>query len=546
MKKQTRKILSLVLALVMLVSMIPVPVLAEENSTAATYEDGTYTKTATVYPDEYEDFTAYDLNIDVIIDSGKITKVAFSEGNTFGDEDDNETYSNKALNGRGKYVGVAAQIIEKNSANENEINVVSSATCTSKAIISAVAAALKDAAVTEEPGTGDTGNTDEDDTGNTDEDDTTTEPETPTQPDGQEPSETTTSEYVLMNIPYAEFYEAEVRNDISVDIFTSATKNKSRTGTGTMAGGSYHVNSDGSDITGITFPVKVGEGVDLSEYTLVTDESSVDITVTNKGNTSTTTYKGQDALFESASYSYYILNEEPGFYKEVSVDAEGNLKFGEVIGEATTVAGVTTELLTDTSYGDYQLNLEGFDFNTSTDKVYGIVLSTENNDYGLRHLENIWKGVELAWCTGFTDAVHNCPTDSEHYKSMMGQTIKEITYFTSSGIFKIPVNVYIPVKFECSVEIADTDKNTSSAEVTVTGLPEDFNAVYTVEGLDGAAVENGTLTWNKETAKQGQYILTISDKNEKYAEVSADFILTTDEMPAVYSSETVALGKAEA
>ena len=197
MKKQTRKILSLVLALVMLVSMIPVPVLAEENSTAATYEDGTYTKTATVYPDEYEDFTAYDLNIDVIIDSGKITKVAFSEGNTFGDEDDNETYSNKALNGRGKYVGVAAQIIEKNSANENEINVVSSATCTSKAIISAVAAALKDAAVTEEPGTGDTGNTDEDDTGNTDEDDTTTEPETPTQPDGQEPSETTTSEYVL-------------------------------------------------------------------------------------------------------------------------------------------------------------------------------------------------------------------------------------------------------------------------------------------------------------------------------------------------------------
>ena len=327
MKKQTRKILSLVLALVMLVSMIPVPVLAEEDSTAATYKDGTFTKTVTVNPDEREDFTAYDLNIDVIIDSGKITKVAFSEGNTFGDEDDNETYSNKALNGRGKYVGVAAQIIEKNSANENEINVVSSATCTSKAIISAVAAALKDAAVTEEPGTGDTGNTDEDDTGNTDEDDTTTEPETPTQPDGQEPSETTTSEYVLMNIPYAEFYEAEVRNDISVDIFTSATKNKSRTGTGTMAGGSYHVNSDGSDITGITFPVKVGEGVDLSEYTLVTDESSVDITVTNKGNTSTTTYKGQDALFESASYSYYILNEEPGFYKEVSVDAEGNPKY---------------------------------------------------------------------------------------------------------------------------------------------------------------------------------------------------------------------------
>lgn len=37
------------------------------------------------------------------------------------------------------------------------------------------------------------------------------------------------SQYVLMNIPYAEFYQAEVHNDIPVDAFTSATKNKTRT-----------------------------------------------------------------------------------------------------------------------------------------------------------------------------------------------------------------------------------------------------------------------------------------------------------------------------
>ena len=36
--------------------------------------------------------------------------------------------------------------------------------------------------------------------------------------------------YVLMNIPYAEFYKAETtNNDIAVDAFTSATKNKTRT-----------------------------------------------------------------------------------------------------------------------------------------------------------------------------------------------------------------------------------------------------------------------------------------------------------------------------
>ena len=38
------------------------------------------------------------------------------------------------------------------------------------------------------------------------------------------------SYYVLMNIPYAEFYKNELNNNsIDVDAFTSATKNKTRT-----------------------------------------------------------------------------------------------------------------------------------------------------------------------------------------------------------------------------------------------------------------------------------------------------------------------------
>ena len=45
-------------------------------------------------------------------------------------------------------------------------------------------------------------------------------------------------EYVLMNIPYAAFYKADVNNKVPVDAFTSATLNKTRT-TG-LSGGSYH------------------------------------------------------------------------------------------------------------------------------------------------------------------------------------------------------------------------------------------------------------------------------------------------------------------
>ena len=68
--------------------------------------------------------------------------------------------------------------------------------------------------------------------------------------------------FVLMNIPYADFYAADVTNDIPVDAVSSATLNKPRTGT--LVSGSYHVDSEGTDITGITFPVAVPDGMNLS------------------------------------------------------------------------------------------------------------------------------------------------------------------------------------------------------------------------------------------------------------------------------------------
>ena len=49
--------------------------------------------------------------------------------------------------------------------------------------------------------------------------------------------------YVLMNIPYADFYDSEINgNDEDVDAVSSATHAKPRTGS--LVGGSYHVNSE--------------------------------------------------------------------------------------------------------------------------------------------------------------------------------------------------------------------------------------------------------------------------------------------------------------
>ena len=183
--------------------------------------------------------------------------------------------------------------------------------------------------------------------------------------------------YVLMNIPYAAFYRSETtNNDVDVDVFTSATKNKTRT-TG-LAGGSYHENADGSQIDGITFAVKVDTSVDLTKYKEVKDTDKVDITVTNRGQTSTTTLEGKDTLFENETYAYYPLTEAPANYKEVSMDKDGKLVFSEVKGKkAEVLTGVTAELLTQSSYGDYQLNLDGLpEDKIASSNVNAVVVKT--------------------------------------------------------------------------------------------------------------------------------------------------------------------------
>ena len=226
--------------------------------------------------------------------------------------------------------------------------------------------------------------------------------------------------YVLMNIPYDKFYAAE--GDDNADAVTSATLNKTRS---SLAAGSYHVSSDGSDITGIVYPVKLEDASALDKLTQVTDSSKVDITVSMKGKETTTTYEGKDALFESPSYSYYMLSEVPSYYKKATVNEDGSLSFGKAEGaEVQTLSNVTADFRTSSNYGDYQMNLSGLPDDITT--VYGVVVGTKEGDrYGLRHVENIWKISKLAWSTGFVTTAHGNQLQYKDYVPMMGQTISK-------------------------------------------------------------------------------------------------------------------------
>ena len=365
-------------------------------------------------------------------------------------------------------------------------------------------------------------------------------------------------DYVLMNIPYADFYAAE-NNNAGTDIVTSATLQKTRS---SLASGSYHVNSDGTDISGATFAVKVGEGdIDWSKFTRVTDDSSVTITTSIKGKESTTAYTGKDALFESANYSYYVLpaGEVPTNYKELTADSEGNLSFGAVEGkEATELANVTADFKTSSKYGDYEIDFKNLreqmvdaDGNQAT--VYGAVVNAADADgtiegYGMRAVENIWKGKEIAWSCGLVNESHGSPLSSQYYKSMMGKTIKSVTFYTSTGTYTVAMDQYVPVK-DADAAIKAEDASLDGANATVMAdvtLPEGFDAAYQIDGKDVEPLASNarsfvSVTFDASALKPGSHTLTAIDKSGKFADISTSFTATSSKLVASFDAANLKL-----
>lgn len=365
-------------------------------------------------------------------------------------------------------------------------------------------------------------------------------------------------DYVLMNIPYSDFYASESNNK-GTDVVTSATKQKTRS---TLAAGSYHVNADGSDISGVTFAVKVGEGdIDWSKFTRVTDDSSVTVTTSIKGKESTKTYTGKDALFESANYSYYVLpaGEVPTNYKELTADSEGNLNFGAVEGKkATELENVTAIFKTSSKYGDYEIDFKNLreqmvdaDGNQAT--VYGAVVNAADADgttegYGMRTVENIWKGKEIAWSCGLVNESHGSPLSSRHYKSMMGKTIKSVTFYTSTGTYTVAMNQYVPVK-DADAAIKAKDASLDGANATVNAdvtLPEGFDAAYQIDGQDveplaSNARSSVSVTFDASALKPGNHTLTAIDKSGKFADISTGFTATSSKLVASFDAANLKL-----
>ena len=232
--------------------------------------------------------------------------------------------------------------------------------------------------------------------------------------------------YVLMNIPYADFYAAE--SDVKVDAVTSSTLMKPRADA--LVGGSYHVDPEGSDISGVIFPVYVENASALANLggIEITDESSVEITVTLRGEEQTATYAGKDALFEAPDYSWYVLNEQPAVYKTLTVgDA---IIFSAIEGEAQAIEG-SAAIVYD-RHADLVISVDGLDEALGEETpVSGIVVTADDGTrVGLAHLANFWRRAEIGM--RLDDAV---------YAALKGKRIDKIEYITTGGLYEVDVDV---------------------------------------------------------------------------------------------------------
>lgn len=339
--------------------------------------------------------------------------------------------------------------------------------------------------------------------------------------------------YVIMNVPYDDFYKAEGVTAVDgVDAVTSATMKKSRMNTadGLTAGTYYKTAEDEKSdaIRGVVCTVRVAKS-DLAKLNA--------------------------SLTEHDDYYYTSLDSVPENYKELAIGKDGSYSFGK------TTAAVDTETLKDTTvtfktsskYGDYQMK-----FSTNVlekiGRAYGAtVTTTDGTSYAMRSLENVWNGksLELAWSVGFTTTAHGNPLVSDDYVSMMGKTIKSVAFYTVDGkIYSLDCEQYVPVKFATenfAVENALADSGSTSVEMK--DFPKDYEAEYKVtdaEGneMEGASVKDGKISWTG-TPATGKYTLTVSDKSGKYASFSTTFELQTSAMPAAYQASNLRVAGAD-
>lgn len=314
------------------------------------------------------------------------------------------------------------------------------------------------------------------------------------------PNDNNGEKFVMMNVPYSDFYGEQV------DAVTSATKKKTQNER--LVAGSYHTQ-DGSKILGVTCPVKITDGIDLSKYKKVNSEAE---------------------LFSAEDYSYADINYVPSFYLEATNNA-GALKFNipkSVEDAKKKVNPDVGEVITDDHHVDYAIKLKNAEtFLLDSTKVFGVKIKGYGSGYSkktknLTQLNNIF-------------AKNQIGGSKEDFGDFIGGIIENIIYYTSDGIYEINnIRLNVPKivdnKNGEAIKVDDAPYGTGSTKVKV-NLPQHYIATYYLDGNE-IEIDNGRIV--TKNLSIGTHKLTAKDRFKEFSNIDAIFTITTDKMPAKY------------
>lgn len=355
--------------------------------------------------------------------------------------------------------------------------------------------------------------------------------------------------FVLMNVPYEEFYGSAGTSNLDADAMSSATNKVGNYG---KAGGGYHSiataekkddgsyeavgTANGANMLGVTWPVKVNSLADLKALkgNVVTDDSKVTVATNGKGQTSSTNLTGAATLMEAPSYSYYALSAEPAQYLELTVK-DGKASFSENKGNVTKLDKLDVDVSYGTNWGDVQLDF------TAPDAINGkqlnavVVTAEDGKNAGLIHLYNAWSNNSFGWKVA-------------NIKDLDGKKLTNIRYYVNDKagnyeVYDVPVDIDVVPVYTGEVTAQFDDQKTVSVE----GLPKDIknarakvylkgqgrgakNTYLTLEEVDPAdgdidpvdvALDGNKITLNsKDNTAEDGVTYTVVVASDNYAPIS--------------------------
>ncbi len=317
--------------------------------------------------------------------------------------------------------------------------------------------------------------------------------------------------YVMMNIPYGDFYASEgLTQNSYYDVVSTATTSKFLGTTG-LAKGTYN---DGKDILGVTYPVAV-----------TADD-----------------YNELKSSEKTENDSYYFVDYEgtPKAYKTLDYD-NNTYKFSKANGEEISSEGLSVDNYTmNSSYGDYQIDIVGVKTeNTVTIgdnvgvTVAGAVIEfSDGTSYGMGTMENLWWGnrvenLEIAWSTPEGKQLKNHGGALFKQFETNGKTLTNVKLITDIGIYNIGCNLTLGTFYNgtgsFNAEITDATTLSVSVpdelkDVTVSvSYKEGRTTVYVAENQ---SIVNGKVILKDLPVTETTYTVNINSSNYAVKQLS--------------------------